>query len=248
MSGHSKWSSIKHKKGAADAKRGKLFTKLIKAITVAARNGGGDIDKNPALRVAISTARNSNMPNDNIDRAIKRGTGELEGVNYEEVFYEGYGPGGVAVYIQCLTDNKNRTASEIRNLFSKNGGNMAGAGSVSWLFEHKGLIVVEAQKVKEEKLMELAVDTGAEDFSRSGDVFEIIVAPQDFEKMKQTLIDSNIPIKSSDLTYLPKSQVNVTSDAAHNVLKLVDMLEDHDDTQNVYANFEIPDDIIDNIE
>ena len=248
MSGHSKWSSIKHKKGAADAKRGKLFTKFIKAITVAARNGGGDPDRNPPLRMAISTAKSANMPNDNVERAIKKGTGELEGVNYEEVYYEGYGPKGVAIYIQCLTDNKNRTAAEIRNLFSKNGGNMAGAGSVSWVFEHKGLIVVDTQAVKEDKLMECAVDAGAEDFSRSGDVFEIVVTPHDFEKVKQTLIDKNIPITSSDLTYLPKSQVPLSSDDAKHVLKLVDLFEDHDDTQNVYANFEIPDDIINDIE
>ena len=247
MSGHSKWSSIKHKKGAADAKRGKLFSKLIKAITVAARQGGSDPDRNPALRIAVSAAKNANMPNDNIERAVKRGTGELEGVDYEEVHYEGYGPKGIAIFIQCLTDNKNRTTAEIRNLFAKNDGNMGGAGSVSWLFEHKGLIVVDAQSVKEDELMEIAIDAGAEDFSRSGNVYEIVVSPQDYEKVKQVLTDKNISIHSSDLTYIPKSQINISSEDAKRVLKLIDALEDHDDTQNVYANFEIPDDIMNTI-
>ncbi|MBU1862974.1 MAG: YebC/PmpR family DNA-binding transcriptional regulator [Candidatus Omnitrophica bacterium] len=248
MSGHSRWSSIKHKKGAADAKRGKLFTKLIKAITVAARQSGGDPNANPALRTAITSAKNANMPNDNIDRAIKKGTGELEGITYEEVFYEGYGPKGVAIYVQCLTDNKNRTTAEVRNLFSKNNGNMAGVGCVAWLFESKGLIVVTADEIKEDRLMEIAIDAGAEDFSKDKDVFEIITAPQDFENIRKTIADNAIPIQSSDLTYIPKNEIPLTVDEAKRVLKLVEILEDHEDIQNVYANFEIPDEVMNDIE
>src|SRR3989338_73914 len=185
MSGHSKWASIKHKKALVDAKRGKTFTKLIREITVAAKTGGGDPGSNPRLRTAISSAKSANMPVDNIDRAIKKGTGALEGVNYEEVFYEGYGPAGVAIYVQCLTDNKNRTASDIRNIFSKKSGNLAGAGSVAWIFEMKGLITVDANAATEDKLMEIVLNAGAEDFSREGDNFEIVTQPHDFEAVKK---------------------------------------------------------------
>jgi len=244
MSGHSKWSTIRHKKGAADAKRGKLFTKLGKAITIAAREGGGDITTNTTLRTAVQVARAANMPNDNIERALKRGTGELEGVTYEEVFYEGYGPNGVAIYVQSLTDNKNRTAAEVRNIFSKHNGNMAGAGSVAWVFESKGLIVVEAAKVQEEELMDIAIDAGAEDFSRSGDVFEIITAPQEFDVVRQAVEKKGIEITSADLTRIPKNQVPVSSDDVRKIIKLIDRLEDNDDVQNVYANIEIPDDML----
>jgi YebC/PmpR family DNA-binding regulatory protein len=244
MSGHSKWSTIKHKKGAADAKRGKIFTKLGKAITVAARAGGGDSEINTTLRTAVLAARAANMPNDNIDRAIKRGTGELEGVSYEEVFYEGYGPSGVAIYVQCLTDNKNRTAAEMRSIFSKHNGNMAGMGSVAWLFEPKGLIVVDVDKANEETLMDLAIEAGAEDFSKSGDVYEIVTAPQDFEVVRLAIEKKSIPMKSADLTRIPKNQVAISSDDVSKILKLIDKIEDNDDVQNVYANFEIPDDMM----
>jgi YebC/PmpR family DNA-binding regulatory protein len=244
MSGHSKWSTIRHKKGAADAKRGKLFTKLGKAITIAARDGGGDINTNTTLRTAVQAARGANMPNDNIDRAIKRGTGELEGVTYEEVFYEGYGPNGVAIYVQSLTDNKNRTAAEVRSIFSKHNGNMAGLGSVAWVFESKGLIVVDVDKAAEEELMEIAIDAGAEDFSRSGDVFEIITAPQDFDMVRQALEKKDIPMQSADLTRIAKNQVPVSNDDVRKIIKLIERLEDNDDVQNVYVNIEIPDDIL----
>jgi len=244
MSGHSKWASIKHKKGAADAKRGKLFTKYIKAITVAARQGGGDPDKNPTLRLAIATAKSGNMPNDNIDRAIKKGTGDLEGVTYEDIYYEGYGPKGVAIYVHCLTDNKNRIAAEVRNIFAKNNGNMAGAGSVAWLFEQKGLIIVDAAAEKEDVLMEIVIDAGAEDFSTSGDSYEVVTTVQDYEQVKQALLDKNIQPSSAELTCIPKNQVPVDADEAKKVMKLIEALEDNDDVQNVYANFEIPDELM----
>jgi YebC/PmpR family DNA-binding regulatory protein len=244
MSGHSKWASIKHKKAAADSKRGKVFTKIIKAITVAARQSGGDPEKNPGLRLAISTAKGANMPADNIERAIKKGTGELEGVVYDEVYYEGYGPSGVALYIQCLTDNKNRTAAEIRSIMSKNGGNMGGAGSVAWMFEKKGLILIALADANEDTLMEIVLEAGADDFSKSGDTYEVVTTPQTFEEVKKAITNKKIPIKSADLTAIPKNQVNVDADGARAVLHLVELLEDHDDVQNVYANFEIPDEIM----
>lgn len=244
MSGHSKWSSIKHKKAAADSKRGKVFTKIIREIMVAARTSGGDPETNPRLRTAINTAKAANMPSDNIDRAIKKGTGELEGVTYEEVHYEGYGPNGVAVYVMCLTDNKNRTASEVRNIFSKKNGSMGGAGSVAWIFEKKGLIVVSQEKVSEEQLMEVALQAGAEDLSTSNGKFEIITDPASFEPVKQNLEKSKIQTESAELTYIPKNQVPLTPDKARAVLQLVEALEDHDDVQNVYANFEIPDEVM----
>ena len=244
MSGHSKWSSIKHKKAAVDSKRGKLFTKLIREIMVAARNGGGDIDSNPRLRTAINTAKAANMPSDNIERALKKGTGELEGVHYEEVHYEGYGPNGVAIYVYCLTDNKNRTASEIRNIFSKKGGSMAGAGSVAWIFEKKGLIVVPESQVSEEKLMEITLQAGAEDLSSSNGKFEIITDPASFEAVKHSLEQASIHPESAELTSIPKNQVPLTPDKARAVLALIEALEDHDDVQNVYANFEIPDEVM----
>lgn len=244
MSGHSKWSSIKHKKAAVDAKRGKIFTKLIREIMVAARTGGGDPDSNPRLRTAVSTARNANMPSDNIERAIKKGTGGLEGVNYEEVHYEGYGPNGVAIYAQCLTDNKNRTASEIRNIFSKKGGTLAGAGSVAWIFEKKGLIVVPASQAGEERLMEIVLQAGAEDLSMSNDKFEIVTEPANFEAVKEGLEKAKIPLESAELTRIPKNQISLTPDKARAVLSLIEALEDHDDVQNVYANFEIPDEVM----
>jgi len=244
VSGHSKWSSIKHKKAAVDAKRGKLFTKLIREIIVAARTGGGDPESNPRLRTAITTARNANMPSDNIDRAIKKGSGGLEGINYEEVHYEGYGPNGVALYVRCLTDNKNRTASEIRSIFSKKGGSLAGAGSVAWIFEKKGLIVVPVSQANEEKLMDIVLQAGAEDLSAAGDKFEVITGPSNFEAVKQALEKTKITPESAELTLIPKNQVALTPDTARAVLSLIDALEDHDDVQNVFANFEIPDEVM----
>ena len=244
MSGHSKWSSIKHKKAAVDAKRGKIFTKLIREIMVAARTGGGDPASNPRLRTAIATARGSNMPSDNVERAIKKGTGEMEGVHYEETHYEGYGPHGVAVYVHCLTDNKNRTSSEIRNIFSKRGGSLAGAGSVSWIFEKKGLLVVPKDRASEDQLMEVALQAGAEDLSSTTEKFEIVTDPANFEKVKESLEKAKIAVESADLTYIPKNEVPLTPDKARAVLALIEALEDHDDVQNVYANFEIPDEVM----
>ncbi len=244
MSGHSKWASIKHKKGALDAKRGKIFTKLGREIAAAAKAGGGDPQSNPRLRTAVQTARDSNMPTDNIDRAIKRGTGELEGVTYEEVMYEGYGPQGVAVIVQGLTDNKNRTAAEIRVLFSKHGGNMGGAGSVAWIFEKKGLIVVDKSKSTEDSLMEIALSAGAEDLSTQGEKFEIVSSVQDFENVRHALESAKITVDSAQLTMIPKNQAPVTVDGARSILNLIESLEDHDDVQNVYVNCDIPDELL----
>lgn len=244
MSGHSKWASIKHKKAATDAKRGKVFTKVIKMITVAARNGGGDMNANPALRLAIQKAKEANMPADNIDRAVKKGTGELPGVTYEQVTYEGYGPGGVAFFVEGLTDNKNRLTAEVRNIFSKCGGNLAGSGSVNWLFEKKGFFVINKAGITEDKLMSVILDAGAEDMSSEDDTFEVKSQPHDYEKVKQALEDSKIKVESSELTMIPKNTVKVAGDQAKQVLRLIEQLEDNDDVQNVYANFDIPDDII----
>ncbi len=244
MSGHSKWASIKHKKALVDAKRGKIFTKLIREITVAAKTGGGDPGSNPRLRTAIASAKSANMPVDNIDRAVKKGTGALEGVNYEEVFYEGYGPEGVAIYVQCLTDNKNRTASEIRNIFSKKAGNMAGAGSVGWLFEKRGLIVVNQSKASEDQLMEVALNAGAEDLAKADDKFEILTNPHDFEAVKKALDDAKIAYESADIQLIPKTLVPVSVTNARQVLGLIEAFEDHDDVQNVYVNCDIPDEVM----
>ena len=244
MSGHSKWSSIKHKKAAVDAKRGKVFTKIIREIMVAARTAGGDPGSNPRLRTAINTAKEANMPADNIDRAIKKGTGDMEGVIYEETHYEGYGPHGVAIYVHCLTDNKNRTASEIRNIFSKRTGSMAGAGSVAWIFEKKGLIVVPKSAAGEDQLMELVLAAGAEDLATVGDKFEILTDAASFENVKTELEKAKIKPESAELTYISKNQVALTPDKARIVLGLIEALEDHDDVQNVYANFEIPDEVM----
>lgn len=244
MSGHSKWATIKHKKAAADQKRGKIFTKLIREITVAAKNGGGNPDNNPRLRVAMSTARENNMPQENIERAIKKGTGELPGTTYEEVSYEGYGPQGVAIYVQCLTDNKNRTASEIRSVFDKKGGNMAGAGSVAWLFEKKGLFVIDTSAVSEDKLMEIVLSAGAEDLSTEGSSFEVTTVQHDFENVKKALLEKHVSCRSAEITMLPKSLVKVTAESAKQVLALLEGLEDHDDVQNVYSNIDVPEEIM----
>ncbi len=244
MSGHSKWASIKHKKAAADAKRGKIFTKLIREITMAAKTGGGDPNTNPGLRTAIQSAKSENMPADNIERAIKKGTGELEGVTYEEVVYEGYGPQGVAILVQCLSDNKNRTAAEIRNIFTKLGGSMAGAGSVAWIFEKKGFIVIAKNKISEEALMEIVLPQGAEDLTSSADHYEVTSSPHDFEAVREALEKAKIPAESSQVTMIPKNQVPVSPESARSVLKLIEALEEHDDVQNVYANCDIPDEVI----
>jgi YebC/PmpR family DNA-binding regulatory protein len=244
MSGHSKWSSIKHKKAAKDAKRGKLFTKLIKEITVAARMGGGDINANPRLRTAVMTAKAASMPNDNIDRAIKKGTGELEGVAYEEVQYEGYGPGGAAILAHVLTDNKNRTVSEIRRLFSKYGGNLGETGCVAWMFDKKGLITIEKSQIDEDRLVGLVLELGAEDVKDENELFEVITQPEDFEKIKERLEKENVALASGQITMIPKSTVTVDEKHVEQILKLTEDLEDHDDVQNVAANFNIPNEYI----
>jgi len=245
MSGHSKWASIKHKKAATDAKRGKMFTKIIKEITVCARSGGGNQETNPSLRLAVVKAKAANMPADNIERAIKKGTGELPGVSYEEISYEGYGAGGVAIYVKCLTDNKNRTSAEVRNFFAKRGGNMAGAGSVAWIFEAKGLLVISAAQVDEDKLFDIVTDAGAEDMVREGDAFEVTTTPADFENVKAKVAEAGLNAETVELTMLPKNQVKISAEGvARSVLGLIEVLEDHDDVQNVYANCDIADDIM----
>jgi len=244
MSGHSKWASIKHKKAATDSKRGKIFTKLIKEITVAARNGGGDPEKNPRLRTAIDRAKQANMPADNIDRAVKKGTGELEGVTYEEFTMEGYGPKGVAIMVDIVTDNKNRTAADIRNIFSKKNGNVAGAGSVGWMFEKKGYIEVDKKAASENSLMSIVLDAGAQDMETEDEVYSITADPKDFEAVKKALVDNNIKPETAEITMMPKSTVKLTGDVAKQVIALVEALEDSDDVQNVYANFDVPDEVI----
>ena len=244
MSGHSKWSSIKHKKGALDAKRGKIFTKLIKEITVAARIGGGDPDGNPRLRTAILTAKGQNMPGDNITRAIKKGTGELEGVQYEEVNYEGYGPGGAAIFLEAMTDNKNRTVSEIRAALGKAGGNLGENGCVAWMFEQKGLITVKTESKDEDALMELAIDAGADDMQTVDGYYEITTAVENFESVRTTLEESSITIETSEVTRIPANMVAVDEKKGKALLKLMDILDDHEDIQKAYSNFDIPDDVM----
>lgn len=245
MSGHSKWATTKHKKAAADSKRGKIFTKIIREITVAAKIGGGDPEGNPRLRTAILKAKENNMPADNIKKAVQKGTGELPGVSYEEMTYEGYGPGGVAIIIQIMSDNKNRTVSEIRHLLSKSGGNMGESGSVSWMFQKKGYLSIEKQKTDEEKLMSVALDAGAEDI-RSDDptLFEVITAPADFEKVKKAMTDAGLAPSFSEVTFLPQTYIRLEGKEAEQMLRLMEALEDHDDVQNVYANFDIPDEVM----
>ncbi|BDV43901.1 putative transcriptional regulatory protein [Geotalea uraniireducens] len=238
MSGHNKWSTIKHKKGAADAKRGKVFTKLIKEITVAAKIGGGDPNGNPRLRTAVDKAKAENMPKDNIDRAIKKGTGELDGVSYEEITYEGYGPGGVAVLVECMTDNRNRTVSEVRSVFTKCNGNMGETGCVSWMFDKKGLIVF-AKSVDFEKLFETALEAGAEDVTDEEEQYEVLTDPSSFIEVREALAAAGFANESAEITMLPQTMVKLEGKNAENMLKLMDRLEDNDDVQNVYANFDI---------
>jgi len=244
MSGHSKWSTIKHKKGAADAKRGKVFTKLIKEITVAARMGGGDIDANPRLRTAVQAAKSENMPKDNIERAIKKGTGDLEGVNYEEAVFEGYGPGGAAVLVESLSDNRNRTVADIRHIFSKCAGNLGENGCVSYLFDQKGYIVVEKSAVDEDTLMEITLDAGAEDMREDGDNFEIITAPADFEAVKAAVDNTSVPCIASEVTMLPQTNTDLKGKEAEQMVRLMEMLDDCDDVQKVYTNADIPDEFV----
>lgn len=245
MSGHSKWATIKHKKGATDAKRGQVFTKIIREVTVAAKNGGGDPNANPRLRLALDKAREANMPKDNVERAIKRGTGELEGVTYEEVAYEAYGPGGVALYIEALTDNKNRTTAEVRNILTKKSGNMAGTGSTAWLFHKKGYILVDKKAIDEEKLMNIVLEAGADDLKSDGTSYEITTDPKSFELVKLALSVAKIVPLSADLTMLPTTTVRMEDESAvKQVLGLVESLEDHDDVNHVYANFDIPDELM----
>ena len=244
MSGHNKWASIKHKKAATDSKRGKLFSKLSKELTVSAKAGGGDPSGNPRLRVAINKAKSVNMPADNIERAIKKGTGELPGVTYEEIAYEGYGPKGVAIIVEVLTDNKNRTGAEIRNTFSKKGGNMAGPGSVNWIFAKKGFIMVKTDNADEDNLMSIALDAGAEDMKIEEPMYEITTPIADLERVKEALEKANIEIESAEFTMIPSSTIKLEGSDAKQVLGLVELLEDNDDVQNVYANFDIPDDVL----
>jgi len=244
MSGHSKWSSIKHKKGALDAKRGKIFTKIIKEITVAARIGGGDPDGNPRLRTAILTAKGQNMPGDNITRAIKKGTGELEGVHYEEVNYEGYGPGGAAIFLEAMTDNKNRTVSEIRAALGKAGGNLGENGCVSWIFEQKGLITVKTESKEEDELMELAIDAGADDIKTVDNHYEITTVAENFESVRKALDDAGITLEIAEITRIPSNTVAVDENKGKALLKLMDILDDHDDIQKAYSNFDISDDVM----
>jgi YebC/PmpR family DNA-binding regulatory protein len=239
MSGHSKWHSIKHKKGALDAKRGKLFTKLIKEITVAARSGGGDMTGNARLRKAVSDAKGANMPNDTIDRAIRRGTGEEEGVHYEEITYEGYGPGGVALMVESMTDNRNRTVAEIRHIFSKNGGNLGESGSVGWIFEKKGYIVIDKSAKSEEELFDLVIEAGADDLKDDQDNFEIITAPENFESVLAAIKGANIEPQVAEIEMVPQNHIKLEGQDARQMLKLMEALEDHDDVQKVSANFDI---------
>ncbi len=240
MSGHSKWHTIKHKKGALDAKRGKIFTKLIKEITVAARTGGsGDVDSNARLRKAVSDAKGQNMPNDTIDRAIKRGTGELEGAQYDEVVYEGYGPGGVAVMVEAMTDNRNRTVAEIRHIFSKNGGNMGESGSVGWMFDRKGYIVVDKAAKSEEELFEIAVGAGDDDMQDDGEVFEIFTAIENFDAVHDALKGAGIEPQAAEISQIPQNYIKLEGQDAKTMMKLYDALDDNDDVQKVWANFDI---------
>ncbi|WP_300457696.1 YebC/PmpR family DNA-binding transcriptional regulator [Desulfobacula sp.] len=247
MSGHSKWSTIKHKKGAADAKRGKIFTKLIKEITVAARMGGGDPESNPRLRHALNSARAQNMPKDTFERAIKKGTGDLDGVNYEELVYEGYGPGGVAVLVECLTDNRNRTIAEVRSAFNKAGGNVGTDGCVAWMFDKKGLITVSKEDSDEETLMEVALEAGAEDIKEEEDAFDIISEPSDFDAVKEAVDGAGIKYEVAEITMIPQNLAKVSGKEAEQMIKFMDALDDCDDVQKFYSNADIPDEAFDSM-
>ncbi|MCU1462982.1 MAG: putative transcriptional regulatory protein [Acidimicrobiales bacterium] len=248
MSGHSKWATIKHQKGAKDKARGKLFAKLIRQVEVAAREGGGDPDMNPTLRTMFNKARSSSVPIDTIEKAIKRGTGELEGVRYEQVSYEGYAPCGVAVYVECLTDNRNRTGADVRNIFSKNGGSIAEPGAVAWQFERKGVVILP-RAIAEDDLMLIALEAGAEDLTDQGDTWQLTSPPGELHALRTALEDADIAFDSADLTMMPTTVVALESEAdARKVLRLIDALEDHDDVGDVYANFDIPDSVLEAVE
>ncbi|MBC8318120.1 MAG: YebC/PmpR family DNA-binding transcriptional regulator [Desulfobulbaceae bacterium] len=248
MAGHSKWANIKHRKGAVDAKRGKVFTRLIKEITVAARIGGGDPAANPRLRTAIAGAKSENMPKDNIERAIKKGTGELEGVEYLEITYEGYGPGGVAVLVDCMTDNKNRTVGDVRHAFSKHGGNLGESGCVGYMFDKKGSILVDKETIDEEKLMDVALEAGAEDVLEEETEFQVLTAPDDFSAVREKLEEEGVAFIEASLSMIPQNTIEVTDEkVALRLLKMLEVLEDNDDVQDVHANFDIPDEIMENL-
>ena len=241
MSGHSKWHSIRHKKGAADARRGKLFTSLIKEITVAARLGGGDPDGNPRLRAAMAAAKSSNMPGENIKRAVQKGTGELPGLSYEDAVYEGYGPGGVAILVEAVTDNKNRTVSDIRHVFSKFGGNLGQSGCVAHLFQRQGLILIDKSGTDEDDLMTVALEAGAEDMRDGGEVYEIYTSPQDYDAVLEEIRSHDLAVASADLSMIPQTTLQLAGRPAQQMLRLMESLEDHDDVQKVFANFDIED-------
>jgi YebC/PmpR family DNA-binding regulatory protein len=241
MSGHSKWSTIKRKKAALDAKKGKIFTKLIKEITIAAREGGGDPDGNPRLRLAIDNAKAQNMPADNIERAIKKATGELEGVSYHELTYEGYGPSGVAIMVEVATDNKNRTVAEIRHIFSKHGGSLGETGSVAWMFDREGIITIPKQGKTEDELLAIVLDAGADDLQTEEDFFEIITSVENFEPTRKSLIKNNLQIENASLQWVAKNQINVSGEDAEKVMKLIEGIEDCDDVQNVYSSADFVD-------
>lgn len=248
MAGHSKWANIRHRKGAVDAKRGKIFTRLIKEITVAAKIGGGDPAANPRLRSAIASAKSENMPKDNIERAIKKGTGELEGVEYIEITYEGYGPGGVAVLVDCMTDNKNRTVGEVRHAFSKQGGNLGESGCVGYMFDKKGSILVDKETIDEEKLMDLALEAGAEDVLEEDTVFQVLTEPDDFDSVRESLEKEGVTFIEASISMIPQNTVEVTDEKiAKRLMKLMELLEDNDDVQDVHANFDIPDELLENL-
>lgn len=248
MAGHSKWANIKRRKGAVDARRGKIFTRLTKEIIVAARIGGGDPGGNPRLRAAIAAAKSENMPKDKIERAIKKGTGEIEGENYEEIRYEGYGPGGVAVIVECMSDNRNRTVSEVRHAFSKAGGNLGESGCVGWMFDRKGSITVPAGSIDEESLMDKAIEAGAEDVVAESDAFQVITDPDELESVREALEADGVEIAEAAVAMIPKNTVEVTDEkVARQILRLLETLEDNDDVQSVHANFDIPDEIMEKV-
>ncbi len=247
MSGHSKWSTIKRKKGAADAKRGKLFTKLIREVTTAARIGGGDINGNPRLKKAVDEAKGGNMPSENIDRAIKKGTGELEGVVYDEINYEGYGPEGIAILVEAMTDNKNRTVAEVRHTFSKYNGNLGANGCVAWMFDLKGLILVSREEVDEEQLMEAALEAGADDITESDEAWTVLTAPDELDLVSKALDAAGIKVESADLTRVPQTTKEIVGKPAETLLKLLNALEDLEDIQNVYANFDVDDELLERL-
>ncbi len=247
MSGHSKWATIKRKKGALDAKRGAVFTKIIKEITVAAKMGGEDLESNPRLRTAINKAKGANMPNDNIERAIKKGAGTLEGVTYEEVRYEGYGPGGVAIMVDCLTDNKNRTTPEIRTIFNKNNGNLGDTGSVSYLFDRKGVIVIEAGQTNEDDVIEMLLEFDIEDIKTEDDNIEVTTSPDGFNDVSEFLMGKNLALSMNEISYVPQTTTALDEKKASQCLRLIEFLEDHDDSQSVYSNYDISEEIMEKL-